>query len=351
MHRIIQRDRAPVDTAPVILHRKDPKGVMAMSGSYNLCQQAFVLSYLSNMLVSLAQGRPNSKANLEVLLHKAITDHLGKHTAEMGEWEIVWGPAVFINNRYQQKHTKPPPKDGEGIADNVTYVAKKRVDPPVYVVATAGTNKYSSFGGRVEDLKVGSTVAWTHAFTRDLAGKPLLKPYGKPPGVDHPCLSKGTATGVRAVLSTAPGAISPRDATPDRLFEYLAGLQPNHATLIITGHSLGGALAPTLALALVNPEGGPLDAKQWGRVYCLPLAGATPGNADFAKAYAQAFPGVPQEVPADRDPSKTELWNRNIANMKDFVPLAWIPGHLKTIPPDRDGKGGFIRTCNGRTTT
>jgi|GEM_PF-847139 len=306
-----------------------------MPENYNLCQQAFVLSMRSNWLATLMANQRDTKQNLERLLYQHLDQFLTdpKNTPDMGEgWKIVWGPAVFALT---------------GIADNVAYVAQKAVDPPIYVVATAGTNKFSVFGENDEDGQVATTTTWKQAFKEDFDGNTLLGDYNNPTTAPNPCLSTGTALGVRCLLRTRPDPqTNPNDVNPVELFNYLKNLPANQGTLIITGHSLGGALSPALALALLNPNGGPVNKANWGNVYVLPTAGATPGNDDFASAFATVFPPIPANPPTNPDPSQTEFWNQNIANPHDIVPLAWVPEEMAKIPPDIIGLGGIYRKLN-----
>ncbi|HEU4324593.1 MAG TPA: hypothetical protein VFS21_15730 [Roseiflexaceae bacterium] len=296
-----------------------------MTETYNLCQQAFVLSLLSNQLGLLNNNQPDTKANLESRLSAYLNGFLAQSTNELGSWEVVWGPAVF---------------SVAGIPDNATFIARKAGPQPVYVLSTAGTNHLSTFAKSDEDAQVETTVAWSTAFKEDLQGNPLLGEYDNPTATGTPVLSTGTALGVRCVLETTP--VSNNRQAPQRLFEYLQSVQSQDATLIITGHSLGGALSPILALALFT-QGGPLQKDSWGNVYVLPIAGPNPGNADLATAFATVFPPIPAQLPSTPDPSTTELWNRNIANKFDFAPLAWVPASLETVPPPAGliGKGGL----------
>lgn len=296
-----------------------------MPETYNLCQQAFVLSLLSNQLGLLNQNQPDTKANLENRLSQYLSGFLAQSTEYLGTWEVVWGPAVF---------------SVAGIPDNTTFIARKPGPQPVYVLSTAGTNHLSTFAKSDEDAQVETTVAWTTAFKEDLRGNPLLGEYSNPTNTGAPALSTGTALGVRCVLETTP--VSNSQEVPQRLFEYLKSVQSQDATLIITGHSLGGALSPILALALFT-QGGPLQKDSWANVYVLPVAGASPGNAALATAFTTVFPPIPAQLPTTPDPSTAALWNRNIANKFDFVPLAWVPASLETVPPPAGliGKGGL----------
>ncbi|MEN9864973.1 MAG: hypothetical protein RL748_563 [Pseudomonadota bacterium] len=50
-------------------------------------------------------------------------------------------------------------------------------------------------------------------------------------------------------------------------------------TLIFTGHSLAGALSPTMAMFLYSDPAN----SGWKSIHVQPSAGATPGNAAFAQ--------------------------------------------------------------------
>ena len=95
---------------------------------------------------------------------------------------------------------------------------------------------------------------------------------------------------------------------------FLTKAANGSSTLIFAGHSLGGALSPTLALFLYPQP----QESGWKQVLVLPTAGASPGNEPFAKLFAAAYPPVASGVSA---PYGT--WNTNYANAADAVPHAW----------------------------
>jgi hypothetical protein len=108
------------------------------------------------------------------------------------------------------------------------------------------------------------------------------------------------------------------------LLSYLqARADASTSTLIFTGHSLGGALSPTLALAL-KEQG--LNLKDWKAVYVYPTAGPTAGNATFATYFSQTFP---QSATGSQP---WQVWNADLANSLDIVPRAWNAQTLATIP-------------------
>lgn len=273
------------------------------SPSLNLCQQAFVLSHESNALGdNQKMGQPSALASqLNGYLTQFFQDP--EKQKAMGSWSLAWGPAVF---------TKAP--SDTSAPDNVMYVAAN-ADQSVYVVAIAGTNFQSHYDLASEDNNALLPVSWKKAF-------PSLGKYGVPPDIKPtPQISAGTAAGVNALLSmTDPD-------THQSLVTFLGSLGTKGSkTLIFAGHSLGGALAPTLALALFNPVGGQLSTANWGHVYVLPTAGPTPGNQGFATFFKQVFPPVSMNLD-----KPYYAWNQNIWNSLDAVPHAWHTPLLEKI--------------------
>jgi hypothetical protein len=270
----------------------------------NLVQKAFLLTKESNG-VGDTQGDAQTLAQaLQTKLNTflALPD---VQKAMEGKWSVVWGPAVF---EAQESSTS--------YADNVMYVAASP-DQSVYVVAIAGTNGSSDYDIKNEDNSVTTTKLWVDAF-------PSLKPYGVPLSINPwPALSTGTALGVNNLLG-----MTDKLTTQKSLVDFLKSLSATGSkTLIFGGHSLGGALAPTLALALFNPSGGPLSTSNWGHVYVLPVAGPTPGNAGLSQFFGNVFPSVSLNLPQSQ-----YAWNQDIWNSLDAVPHAWVVDMLQEIP-------------------
>ncbi len=89
----------------------------------------------------------------------------------------------------------------------------------------------------------------------------------------------------------------------------------------VTGHSKGGALAPTVALWLRETRDDADDAEGWdptrrARVRCYGFAGPTPGNAAFADR-------VGEMLGAD---------HHRLANTNDLVTRAWNPVDIEAVP-------------------
>ncbi|MEI9928175.1 MAG: hypothetical protein WDN44_11360 [Sphingomonas sp.] len=81
---------------------------------------------------------------------------------------------------------------------------------------------------------------------------------------------------------------------------YLDSVADPAETLIFTGHSLGGALAPTLALLLypAPPASPTANVARWANIFILPTAGPTPGTQAIADLFAAAYP--PTDAPRCR---------------------------------------------------
>jgi hypothetical protein len=267
---------------------------------YSLQQQVYALSLISNADSSQAKGQ--TVAQLEADLTASIENLYSGFGQYIGTWKTAWGPVV-----YQKKHLLEPE-----VADNSMFVAQgtDAAGNPVYVVAIAGTNPQSIFDELVEDFDT-TLAAW---------------PYGVPASPSlSPNVSRGTLDGV-AILAAMQDP-----ATGDSLATFLKGVQSTSATLIFTGHSLGGALSPAMALALFGDPGstgagGGLDSAGWGAVYVFPTAGPTVGDQDYATFYAHAFPQATD--------AQGNTWNLLTWNSLDVVPHAWsLLSQLNTLYP------------------
>ncbi len=177
---------------------------------------------------------------------------------------MPWGPAV---------------EQSGAAADNAMIVVagSDADDHPVFIVAVAGTNPKSHLDG-TEDLDVGKVVPFNGTAQIDL----------------------GTSVGIAILEAMVPNT--------QTLQQYLESVASTSATLIFTGHSLGGALSPALALDLFVNKG--MKTSKWGAVYVTPSAGPTPGDAEFVSLFNSTFPPTPG-------------WNLNVVNSLDCVPMAW----------------------------
>jgi Lipase (class 3) len=84
---------------------------------------------------------------------------------------------------------------------------------------------------------------------------------------------------------------------------------------MVTGHSLGGALAPLYSLYLEDTKPG-WNASELASIRCLATAGQTPGDEDFSKYYGERLAS-----------STCRVWNS-----MDIVPHAFQKNTLAEIP-------------------
>lgn len=231
-------------------------------------QQVFSLSWLANYAGIFQWSR--------ALLQQKVDDF----KARIGAWEVVWGPCYFV----------PP---GAKPVANAMYVARAAAATrSTYVIAVAGTNPQSLFDLAFEDLDIASTP-WPHAAN---AGH----------------VAQGDLAGLANLLNLQDGALP--------LARFLANLpNPADTSLIFSGHSLGGALAPFLALALMDPaslqsQGIHLD--RWGSVSVLATAGPSVGDAAFLRYFRSVMARA----------TISFIWN-----LIDVVPRAWNAQSMEQI--------------------
>lgn len=207
------------------------------------------------------------------------------------DWKIVWGPAIYTFEL--------------GIfQDNGMFVAQQKSNPDNYVVAIRGTNFIAVPDWIFEDFDVVIMRDWE-------AGK------------GSPKISAATNEGVWVLQEKMkPTSNERRKKLPGEglsLEEYLKNEANNNRKINVsfTGHSLGGALAPTLALYFKERQGqvGEWDSQNNATITATSFAGATAGNKDFA-SYSNHEMGSAM---------------RRIHNLNDVVPHAWNQETMEQI--------------------
>ena len=207
------------------------------------------------------------------------------------DWRVVWGPAVYTF------------KDGI-FEDNAMFVVQRLSRPSEYTVAVRGTSSTAILDWIEEDLRVFHKQPWTVPEGVSVEGDPRV--------------SESTHIGLDILLNQ----LTPESAVPGggrNLSSFLAGLIPSGPIqLQFTGHSLGGALAPTLALWFRQSQGQAdgWDPNSQASISAVTFAGPTAGNKDFAAL------------------SDSLLGNRclRIHNTLDIVTHGWNHHSLATVP-------------------
>jgi hypothetical protein len=277
-------------------------------------------------------------------------------------WQLVWGPATD--------------RKGDLFDSSAMYVVRGG-DPEQYVIAVRGTNPVSGSDWLRGDLAVATTVKWPFgndgaavSTSTALGLRSLLRLRSSLPNMQSlasrlfgrvlgavgmavtkiPTLEPAIANGFYQLLATrlneliaeagipgklgqllaAASQVSPQEieapktaAQPDpqTLFGFLAARSKTPMRVTVTGHSKGGALAPTLALWLKETQTARGDNRGWddsgqASIRCVTFAGPTPGNAAFAKRIESTLPD-----------------HHRIANDRDIVTHAWEKAQLAALGP------------------
>ncbi|KAJ2988461.1 hypothetical protein NUW58_g3967 [Xylaria curta] len=260
--------------------------------NYNLFQQIYCLSMASN-IVGKTEG---TEANLQAAMKQALNQKLPILT---GSWALSWGPRVY------QEQDPDSPKGGP---DNAWFAAVDDTQK-ICVVAIAGTASNSDVDLH-QDIDVKDVVnfnAWVDQWSAQGIAKPTVSVPDPNTSSQLPYCSKGTCAGVYNILSN----VSTESGEGTRIDQYLRDLDSSY-TVVFTGHSLGGALAPVSALGLVKKN---LIGNK--NVKIVPSAGVSPGNDKFAADYAAALPKDTQPGPG------YSVYNVDYYNVFDVVPQAW----------------------------
>ena len=303
---------------------------------FDAYQRIFALSMLANA----ASTAHRTEKKLENILYERLRDFIDvsankdvkndkppypkkNAVTALGKWEMVWGPAVVPKNIFYLQELQ--------YAKNAAFVAKTgnlsaaggsfpELDHDnIYVVAIAATNATSIFDWLVEDAKVNEVVEWykyhPKAFkTHEASNKCAVK------GKQY--ISAGTAIGVSKLVKdlTSPSRITNGSGT--KLLEFLRGIHGTNSALIFAGHSLAGALAPTMAKyyhETVNPNA----VNPFAAVHAYPTAGATPGNVEFSECFSKACPPLPAKFDSSGTRPRYQYLNVRLWNQYDVVPHAW----------------------------
>lgn len=283
------------------------------SNSFDLTQTVFLFNWISNSSCHVT----GSEQNVADFVYDALMDgNVGEAYQNIevsglirtlgpqligGDWQVVWGPGVYEIDVQSGK------------ADNTAFIVYSTTQD-AYVVAIAGTDPSAFLDWFDEDFEVGPNdcVNWP-----DPLDNP---PTPVPADPAQAQISLGTAEGVYYLLNKlVQSGCSPN--VNQTLQAYLSELAPTSTTtkLIFTGHSLGGALAPTLASWFAN-----YNAHGWTagtQVCALPTAGPTPGNAIFASNWDSTF-SVQQETNLNSG-NRVSALNALVYNIQDIVPHAW----------------------------
>ncbi len=261
----------------------------------NLSQRQIMLSFAYLAYCGEEIVTPNPEAQILTLINNAMPQ-IPPIASPNATWKVVWGPAVY---------TTP----GALYQDNLMFVAQNQSDPTQLVIALRGTNFVADLDWLMDDFDVYQMMTWP-------PGSSVSTPAGA-------MMSESTSIGMQILLAMngAPGPAT-------SLMSFLLTQTSSAINLCVTGHSLGGCLAGTLALYLKdNPS--IWDASGKSNVSCITFAGPTAGNAAFATYSDSRFVGAPN--PPNWDPTLGTTCDAVRCSL-DVAPMAWISSNLSASP-------------------
>ena len=264
--------------------------------TYTLDQQIYSFSFSQNSAFGLSFSASGSQSAMQVMqayVTQVSKDILTDTTIQGligSDWTPVWGPIAWA------EVTNTPSVH----ADN-TMGCFYSPSQQQFIVAIAGTNINSPYGWLTEDTDVKTQVYWS-----------TVSPGS---GFGAGSIAEGSATGLNVLLNSMTDDNG--NGLMAALLAYTQNLRNNgtsSVSIAVTGHSLGGALAPTLALYMSD------NRSQWDAfgataISCLPTAGPSPGSSSWATYYEQS--GI--------------SYNAQY-NSIDVVPHAWQISFLADIP-------------------
>jgi len=214
---------------------------------------------------------PNTAIQLCVISYGGMQD-IPRQVSSATGLTVVWGPDEL--------------KDWDGVSYSRAFVAGN-AGTGEYFVVIRGTNFESLSSWLKQDFDLHTAM-------------PFGSLPGAPPNVAADALvAQGTVNGISDLLRL-------RDAqTGTSLVEFLEALKPRY--LYVTGHSLGGTLAPPLFAylnAMIYGGGPSRNMALWS------FAGLTPGGTGFNQYFNSLLPD-----------NQGFLWR--IQNSLDIAPFCW----------------------------
>ena len=217
---------------PSLLHFKNNYATIEKTG-----KSEFIIA----LAAGSANGRKGTMQELQDYASKSIKKNILPKLSSNAN--LVWGPAYsVVSNIFRQKRVY--------YTNGVTVI---QLDTNSYAISIAGTNSGLS-GWLNEDFNTRPMIQWNDANK-------------------NAKIFRGFNLGLTEVTAMK--------SANHTLIEFLISKCKNiQCTISVQGHSLGGALAPLVALKLVEN-----NAFYYSLIRCIIFAGPTVGNTAFVSYY------------------------------------------------------------------
>ncbi|MGE5583621.1 MAG: lipase family protein [Bacillota bacterium] len=252
---------------------------------------------------------PNEKVTLALafLAYEESSQNLRKYLASLesliGKYALVWGPSFHYNLVHK--------------TDSMAFIVRSMDEPASFYVVIRGTTPLTLTDWIFHDLLVQSMVSWDLVPWEGVLPPP--QPLAGSPAVS---LASNNALAILVNVLTDNGI------TIGAFLQNQVKRATTPVTIYFTGHSLGGAMAPALALYLHDhwPAG---QAKPLWKVYGF--AGPTAGNGPFA-SHSNRFLGADCKIYQNPFDVATHVWDlRSMEKLPSLYAPLKMPNILLKI--------------------
>jgi pimeloyl-ACP methyl ester carboxylesterase len=228
-----------------------------------------------------------------------INERLGQCEHWFGKYTTVWGPAYH--------HIKRPlihRFNKENSIDSMAFIVQDLDCPTDYYIVIRGTNPRNLYEWIFQDFWVGNLIPWNMVPYED-----LVPP--SQPSTTIPAISFGANIAFTLLVKFLKDSDSGKSIEDfiKSLTSQFCGLAPAKSgpkiVIHLTGHSLGGTLATTLALYLNENWSGVFKPD----IISYNFAGPTVGNQEFADLSGRVL-GDHYKRYANVLDVVTQVWNR-----------------------------------------
>ena len=276
--------------------------------NFSHTQRMLALSYISYLGFTLHRSERKNANRIKKEIQTTLSDPRWRPT--YNRYELVWGPAVFA-------------LPGAELDDSLVYIVQQKAannqGDNEYVVVVRGTNPISVTNWVIWDFQAKELKLWP-GYKGDLSSAKEK---------DLPCISESSYFGLMVLTQIRPPIGVP--GCNLSLAEFLAEQQQKHGSIKITttGHSLGGALSPLVALYL--HEGREMLFANKAEIETVTFAAPTPGNAVFADYFNQQLGEHTLRVANDLD-IVTHAWVYKQMKQLSTIYLKHLPPLLPSLP-------------------